>query len=323
MGGNPNAKGSTPPKPVAAPTQPNAASPTPAGAWVQQSNGSFVWVPGATPSPAAVQQYGTTTLTNPAWNPDGQQNTGTWYQLPSTWKWVPGATPDPTLAGIYGEGALTNPKATPDGVVNRDPNADTGPGAWEPQSLSGTWYWGWNMSPDPALEPPGYTTAQLTNPNNSPDGAPGPANPDSPYYEPQPAVVPPTVTDIWGDTAPDVTGSLFSGLSSGGPPVTAPPTVPPYLVSPGSIRDAENTLLTALNNVQIPEYDAVKTYVAESASQNLYSAGMTEAYLTSIQTRLLQSVGDGIELVGQFISMLNNAAQGYAHADQSSFMPED
>jgi hypothetical protein len=325
MGGNPDPKGSPPPAPTAPLSHPDAPAPTPSGAWVQQPNGSWSWVTGAKPAPAAVGQYGSSTLTDVAWNPDGQMNTGSWYQLPATWKWVPGATPDPTLAKLYGTGALTNPKDTPDGVVNRDPNADSGPGAWEPQTLSGTWQWGWNMSPDPALEPPGVTTAQLTNPNQAPDGTPGPADPSSPYYAPQPNVAPPTVVDIWGTTAPDVTGQppTGTGMGGGGGSVSAPPTVANYLVSPGSIRDAENTLLTALYNQQIPDYNALKAYVAQTSDQNLYSAGMTKAYLSSIQTHLLQGVADVLTLAGEWVATLNNAAQNYAAGDKNSFIPED
>jgi len=315
---------STKPSPAPGPSPTDNPPPSSSGgAWTQGPNGSWTWVPGAKPSPALVQQYGSNTLTNPDRNPNGQLASGSWYQTPLTWKWVPGATPDPTLAATYGEGALTNPKETPDGVINRDPNADSGPGAWEPQSLSGTWQWAWGVPPDPNLVPPGYTTAQLTNPNEAPDGSIGPGNPASPDYPPENNVVPPTITDVWGNTAPDVTGAVPPPSGSGGAPDNNPvPLLPAYKVSPGGIRDSENILLTELNTIQIPSYDGLKEYVAQTPSQNLYSAALPEAELNSIQNNLLLQIGDTLELTGQFVSMLNMAAQNYAHADIASFLPD-
>lgn len=309
------------PKPAPSPTGPPPS--TGGGAWTQGPNGSWTWVPGAKPNPALAQQYGSATLTNITRNPDGQLNTGSWYQTPLAWKWVPGATPDPSLVGTYGGTELTNPKHTPDGVINRDPNADSGPGAWEPQSLSGTWQWAWGMPPDPNLDPKGFTTAQLTNPNQEPDGSMGPGNPASPDYPPENNVVPPTVTDIWGNTGPDVTGAAPTGTPAGGAGAgaSAPPLIPAYKVSPGGIRDAENILLQELNTNQIPSYDSLKDYVAQTPSQPLYSAGMPEAQLSSLQDNVLQQIGDGLGVVGKYAAMFNNAAQNYAHADIGSFIP--
>jgi hypothetical protein len=291
------------------------------GAWVQRSNGSWTWTPGATPNPTAVQQYGVSTLTNPARNPNGGLGTGSWYQAPLTWKWVPGATPDPTLAATYGQGAMTNPNETPDGSPEHSPHPDAGAGAWVPQAYTGTWVWQWGLSPDPELDPGGYSDAVLTNPDQAPDGSMGPGNPDSPDYPPENDVVPPTLTDIWGGTAPDVTGILPGGASSPGPgqpAASSPPSHPAYLVAPGSIRDAENAGLAALDT-QITDYDNLKTYVAQSANQQLYSATLSPVQLKTTQDNLLQNIADTIEACGNFWGMCNYAAQNYAASDIQAY----
>ena len=309
--------------PKVQPPQTSAPPPTPyAGAWTQGSDGSWTWTVGGTPSPSLVPVYGSSALTNIARNPAGQLNSGSWYQLPKTWKWVPGATPDPSMVGMFPPGTLTNPQSNP--YVTRGSKGGNTPGAWVPQGLSGNWQWAWGMPPDSNLAPKGTTNAQLTNPNTSPNGKMGPGNKNSPDYpaEPYPDPVPPTLTDIWPNGAPDVTGVLPSSQSASGPPVSQPPTVNPYLVSPGSIRDAENALLGPLGQTYIPDYQSLTAYVAQTPGQNLYSASMTQADLKDTQDTLLQNVGDVIELVGQFTAMLNYAAQNYAHADIASFMPE-
>lgn len=287
------------------------------GAWTQGPNGSWTWTPGATPNPSLVGVYGSSALTNITRNPSGQLNSGSWYEAPTSWKWVPGATPDPDLVGLYGS-AMTNPDENPS--AGRDSGAHaTGPGAWVPTGLEGQWQWAWGMGPDPNLAPKGTTTAQLTDPNTSPNGKMGPGNPNSPDYpaDSYPDVVPPTLKDIW-PFAPNI---IVNEEGGSGQQVSSPPDHQPYLVSPGSIRDAENTLLGPLGNTYIPDYNSLKAYVAETPSQNLYSAGMTQADLQDAQDHLLQNIADVIELVGQFTGMLNNAAQNYAQADTSSFMP--
>jgi len=184
----------------------------------------------------------------------------------------------------------------------------------------GGWAWTWGAKPDPNLAKT-YGNDKLTNPNQTPGGAPGPGDPNGDQPLP-PDVVPPTLKDIWG-VAPEVTGQIPPLPGGSQPPASQPPSHSPYRVSPGSIRNAETTLL-ARTDAQISQYDELKAYVGQARSQNIYSSdgGVTEGQLSTKQDRLLQNIGDAVELYSQYINMLNYAAQNYAHADISSFFWE-
>jgi hypothetical protein len=239
---------------------------------------------------------------------------GAWTQKPDgSWTWVPGATPDPNLVKQYGNGALTD--------VRRDPNGNLNHGAWVRNGRRG-WAWIWNADPDPNLVKK-YGKDKLTNPNQDPAGAQGPGDPNNWEHPLPPDVVPPTVADIWGGVAPDVTGQLPPPPDGSPGAVDKPPSHRAYLVSPGSIRNAENTLL-ARTDAQISQYNDLKAYVEQTRSQNIYydDSGVTEGQLSTTQDRLLQNIADAVELYGQYISMLNYAAQNYAHADVGSFIWE-
>ncbi len=247
---------------------------------------------------------------------------GAWTQKPDgSWTWVPGATPDPNLVKQYGNGALTD--------IRRDPNGNLNHGAWGRNGRGG-WAWVWNADPDPSLVKQ-YGYDKLTNPKVDPGGhgwagRPGPGDPNSSDHPLPPDVVPPTIKDIWG-VAPEVTGQIPPPPDGSQKPVSEPPSHSAYRVSPGSIRNAETTLL-ARTDAQISQYNDLKAYAEQTRSQNIYytddagDAVMTEMQLSNTQDRLLQNIGDAVELYGQYINMLNYAAQNYAHADIGSFLWE-
>jgi hypothetical protein len=253
-------------------------------------------------------------------SPPPNLNAGAWTKNPDgSWTWIPGATPDPNLVSQYGNGALTNAGISPSGLLNH--------GAWTPVH-GGGWHWTWGANPDPNLVKK-YGIDKLTNWDKAPDGAQGPGNKDSKDHPLSPDVVPPTVNDIWDGIAPDVTGQLpppSDEPPGKGQQHTGPPVHTAYWVAPGSIRDAESALLTKVDD-QISQYDVLKTYVGLTHSQNIYywddnsNTGVTEGQLSTTQDGLLQNIGDTIELCGQYIGMLNRAAQNYAHADIGSFFP--
>jgi hypothetical protein len=252
--------------------------------------------------------------------PGGGPNSGAWTQNKNpdgswsgSWTWDPHATPDPNLVSQYGNGALTD--------ISRDPGGNLNHGAWRPVH-GGGWTWTWGANPDPNLAKT-YGNGALTNPNQSPDGGQGPGDPNNVHHPLSPDVVPPTVVDIWNGVAPDVTGKLSQLPDGSQPPVSQPPSHNAYRVSPGSIRNAENQLLARVDG-QISQYDDLKAYVEQTHSQNIYNSdsGLTEGQLSTTQDHLLQNIGDTIELCGQYIGMLNNAAQNYAHADIGSFVPD-
>ena len=250
-----------------------------------------------------------------ATGPNGYYIPGAWTQANNSWTWTPGASPDPTLVSQWGAEAMSDPTRDPTGVVNH--------GVWENNTPDGGWQWVWGATPAPGQvgdrDGPPPTTAALTNPNQAPNGYVLPGNPGSP---PPPDVVPPTVVDSWNGVAPSVTGTLPPPAAGSTPSqVSQPPSHSPYAVSPGGIRNAENTLLGQVDT-QIGDYNNLKAYVAASAGQNLYSEGASREELGNVQDNLLLQIGDAIELAGQFTSMLNYAAQNYANADINSYFPE-
>jgi len=256
--------------------------------------------------------------------PPVNPNAGAWTQQNGNWVWVPGGTPDPSLASQWGSAALSNP------VV--DPSGTPGVGAWvhsgvNDRSGNPMWTWKWGAKPDPSLASQ-YGAGNLINPSWKPPGpsgvsiagAPliaGDPNPGSPT---PPAVVPPTVADTWGGVAPDVTGKVPS--DGGSQTVSQPPSYPAYMVSPGGIRNAENTQLGQIDQ-QISSYTALKGAVAQSSSQNLATDPATKEYLANTQDQLLQQIGDTLGMAGQYTGMLNYAAQNYAGADINSFFPQN
>jgi hypothetical protein len=155
---------------------------------------------------------------------------------------------------------------------------------------------------------------------------------------------PPTLKQIWPE-APHIPGENVKLGGGGGGQNQAPPSHKPYSVSPGSIRDAENTLLQETGR-QVEHYESFKNYVNErkewifsfASSDTRYTAvpGFRSGSITKdhpvnpdtahntlvAQDQGLVAVANVIELAGQFIARLNNSGQSYAMADIASEMPE-
>jgi hypothetical protein len=277
---------------AAPPWATDTGAPQPAGgggAWQDQNN-NWTWVPGSTPDPNLASAWGDTTLTDPTRNPNGVANTGAWLQSGHQWAWVWGATPDPNLVSQLGSSTMTNPDQTPNG-----------------QTVSG-------------------------NPSN-----PAPPN-----------VAQPSMSDTWGGVAPDVTGNVPPtgvGANNGeagqqnmgsdasqntapnGSPVQAatpqpPPAHPPFVASPGDIRNAESTVIGYVDN-QISAYNTLRSAVNTALSQNLAPNPATYSNLQDTANNLLQGWSDVITNgMGGLAGQLNSAAQNYAHADQQSAVPQ-
>ena len=247
----------------------------------------------------------TTKPTTPAPAPS-TPNGGAWTQDPTShaWTWTRGATPDPALAKAWGTAALTDIRQDPTGVRNH--------GAWTPVH-GGGFTWTWGADPDPATVH-AYGKDKATDPDHTPTGA----DTKSKNTPAPPDVTPPTLTDKWGGVPPHVTGDVPGSSSS--TTVDHPPAHPAFLVSPGSIRNAE-TVVLSLADQGIVMYNSLKNYVSMSHGQNLYTNGAGWEQIVTPQDRLLLGIGDALELVGQFAEMLNLSAQNYAKADKDSFMP--
>jgi hypothetical protein len=241
-------------------------------------------------------------------NPGPAPGSGAWQQSSSgTWTWNSTGTPDPTLVSQWGYTAITNIEESPTGTPNT--------GSWVPQHGGGwDWLWGDN-NPDQNLINT-YGRAQLTNPDYMPgDGN----NPTDGANQPVPDDVnTPNLNDIWNGNPPIVTGDP-TGSPPSGQTVSTPPVHSPYVVAPGDIRNAESVVLNTVDGV-VTDYDSLQSQVSAAKSDNVYMTG-TDSLING-QDRLLLNVGDALELAGQFVSALNNAAQYYAKADIDSYLPQ-
>lgn len=241
----------------------------------------------------------------------GNADTGAWTPDGDGWTWVWGATPDPELANLWGNTALTD--------VRQDPTGERNSGSWRPTRGGFQWRWGrepeeWSLN--------GYSYEELTNPDTMPAGRT--PNGVSFTRPPRPDVVPPTVTNAWGDNPPSITGQLPEAESDGGgtpEALTEPPAHPMFTVSPGSLRDAEIAVLGLLDGA-IGSYEATRAAVNLSRTQDVYTRDNREELLSG-QDNLLLGIADTLRLVGEFVSRLNIAAQSYARADIDSFMPDN
>lgn len=266
-----------------------------------------------------------TPTTSPPTNP----NVGAWQPAAGgNWTWVPGATPDPSVASQWGPGVLTNPIQAPNGELNQGAwipavaaNAPSvtggendGQSTTQPVENSNTgWIWEWGATPT-ASEVAKFGTEKLTNPRQDPSGGPG-VNTDPP----PPDVTPPVVTDTWGGNAPVLTGDVEGFFPSSASSQGAPPSVQPFRVAPGTIRDQETAILKT-NDAATSDNDDLVNFIAWAKQQNLGNAE-TMAQLGPVMDNLAEDYANYIALIGNFVSALNMTAQKYVLADKSSVMP--
>ncbi|MBY8886972.1 hypothetical protein K7472_19225 [Streptomyces sp. PTM05] len=119
----------------------------------------------------------------------------------------------------------------------------------------------------------------------------------------------------------------------------------PFNIDLGALRTCETQYLTALSNVQ-GQYETLKTTVTNAINNtNAFGqlAGQTEHHgfhntaswvqddldqegvnfakeINPKMTQVLQSIASGVEAIGQFTALLNNAGQMYTETDFKSAM---
>jgi hypothetical protein len=164
-----------------------------------------------------------------------------------------------------------------------------------------------------------------------------------------PDVTPPDVEQPWGLWGPSITGNPRGTDGNGDTTqVSQPPNHPAYLVSPGSIGYAGTEILIGTEQ-NIGVYDDLKSTVANTKGWIFWAPNSdpqrtggtgSHAYghknsgpipdpdpemtakLGAIEDNLLLEIADAITLAGQFVDVLNNAAQFYTQADKASPLPE-
>jgi hypothetical protein len=164
----------------------------------------------------------------------------------------------------------------------------------------------------------------------------------------------PALEMAWVEAPPFVSAGSGSGSSSSSQ--TYPPC-PDISVDLGSLQDAENSMLTAAFNI-VQAYDnlamlfqdyqswvygqnavdIVEQWTGAIESTGGYTTtvspseiqGMAQSFangsdgqpgMNAQQEYLLQSIGNSMALVGEFIAVLNAAGGAYATADSNSAMP--
>jgi hypothetical protein len=151
------------------------------------------------------------------------------------------------------------------------------------------------------------------------------------------------------DLTPQASGGSSSGSSQSNPPIDS------LTVNLGGIRDAEQTMLTSSSTI-VSAYESLKSlylsgqntvFGQEATDTTGSNGGYSESSWTfttsadpiaqpaqefaegsngqpgmnAVQEYALQQVADAIAVVGEFIALLNAAAQQYSQADVSSFLP--
>ncbi|MGW1726757.1 hypothetical protein ACWCQK_28000 [Streptomyces sp. NPDC002306] len=172
------------------------------------------------------------------------------------------------------------------------------------------------------------------------------ANPtdDEGEDEPPGELVPMPTLSMAYTTAPDLVPTEPGGGSG-----SAMPTLPdsnPFSIDLGALRGAEQTFLDAVSTAQ-GAYEVLRAKVQAAIDdptlfgqetghwENWGRAGLHfveselaesgEQYAETINpllTQIMQDAAGGIELMGTFTALLNNAGQTYAEADSKSAMPE-
>jgi hypothetical protein len=266
----------------------------PGGAWYLQPDGSLKWMPGAAPDPNVTSKYGLGPGTNPEISPQGQTNYGSWIPANAT------NAPSPT-------GGANNGEPNPNPV----------------QNYGDGWIWEWGATPS-ASQAAQYGYGNLANPNQDPSGGKGVINQPAPKGSaskdptsiPPPDVTPPNITDTWGGNAPDLTGAVGYFFPSSNQTSGPPPTVQPFKVSPGSIRDQELAIIKT-NDAGTSDYTDLVSFISWAKQQNLGDA-YTMSQLGDTMDNLAYSYSALIELVGNALSLLNDTAQHYVKAEVSS-----
>jgi hypothetical protein len=144
----------------------------------------------------------------------------------------------------------------------------------------------------------------------------------------------------------------LSSMGGHGPDIKALVPHPDIVVSPGTIRDAEQSLLTASSTI-VAQYEQLKPVAISSAASGMWGQNEIAAYqvgpptsatnhqvpraeiyptavadnakqflavISPIQEEALAHVASVMSLVSSYIEALNQAAEGYVHADRSSFL---
>jgi hypothetical protein len=266
----------------------------PNGNWYFQPDGSMKWKPGAPPDPNVTSKYDPKDDGDPTQDPRGEPNKGAW--IPAD------ASNAPSVTG-----------GTNTGEPNANPVENYGDG----------WIWEWGATPS-ASQADKYGYGNLTNPNHDPSGGKGVINQPPPKGStskdptslPPPDVTPPTVTDTWGGNAPDLTGAVGSFFPNNNKTKGPPPTVQPFRVSPGSIRDQELAIIKT-NDAGTSDYTDLVSFISWAKQQNLGDAD-TMAQLGDTMDNLAYSYSEFIGLVGSTLSLLNDTAQHYVKAEVDS-----
>ncbi|MEU9343232.1 hypothetical protein AB0D74_18705 [Streptomyces sp. NPDC048278] len=158
---------------------------------------------------------------------------------------------------------------------------------------------------------------------------------------PDPMVTMPKLSMAY-TTAPDLVPTESSGGSDGPPPL---PDTNAFSIDLGALRAAEGTFLDAVSNVT-SAYEALRTKVQAAIHDDtlfgqdnghseasgphgalqwhkdeLAESGAQFAEAINPQlTKVMQDGAGGIELMGTFTALLNNAGQTYAQTDAKSSM---
>lgn len=161
-------------------------------------------------------------------------------------------------------------------------------------------------------------------------------------------VTPPSLTQQWHMWGPPMDGNPrgLQPADASAPPVSTPPTVSAYVVSPGSIEGATSQILMRTENL-VNSYTSLKDYINSTKSwifdvnnsdvmnqpQATGSHGGHFSHphidphpewtqqMSAVSDNLLLQVADAVELAGQFVDALNNAGQFYTKADKDSDLP--
>jgi hypothetical protein len=181
------------------------------------------------------------------------------------------------------------------------------------------WYWEPNGDPKPGEgidNGTHYSFEELTNFTRTPDGRP---NKDYPPQQVDTEGVP-TLVQVW-DTAPLIpSGSVGPSGGSGEPAGSiGPPQQGAWRVHTGTIRDAENRILTETRS-QVSEYEALKADLIASGPE-AWGSGTQSYEMYAAEDGMFLATADAIHLVGTYVAALNDAAQSYALADIESKPP--